>query len=75
VGGSSLFGNGVTFSGPLVPSGLSQETFNFSFANFVQNANGATATAAFTSSAVPEPASIAAIGLGLAAMIRRRRKA
>lgn len=73
VGGSDLFSNNVTFSGPGVPV-VTNETFNFSFANFGQNGNDVTATAAFTSSAVPEPASIAAIGLGLAAVIRRRRK-
>ncbi|MBX7135264.1 MAG: PEP-CTERM sorting domain-containing protein [Fimbriimonadaceae bacterium] len=72
-GASDLFSNNVVFSGPGVPV-VTDETFNFSFANFQPNANGVTATAAFTSSAVPEPASIAAIGLGLAAVIRRRRK-
>lgn len=74
VGGSDLFGNNVTFSGPLVPAGLNQETFNFSFANFQPTANGLGVTAAFTSSAVPEPGTLAALGLGGLALLRRRRK-
>lgn len=74
VGGSDLFGNNVAFSGPGVPVGLTQETFNFSFANFASNPNGATATASFTSSAVPEPATLGAIGIGIAALLRRRRR-
>lgn len=75
VGGSDLFSNNVSFSGPGVPVGLTQETFNFSFANIVPTADGFTATASFTSSAVPEPATLAALGIGLAALLRRRRKA
>lgn len=74
VGGSDLFGNNVTFSGPGVPVGLTEETFNFSFANFRPTADGATVTASFTSSAVPEPATLGALGIGLAALLRRRRR-
>ncbi len=74
VGGSDLFGNNVAFSGPGVPAGLTQETFNFSFANLASTPNGTTATASFTSSAVPEPATLGAIGIGIAALLRRRRR-
>lgn len=63
----------VTFGGPAVTTPLTSESFAFSFANQVATAEGFTATSAFTSSAVPEPSSIALVVVGgLLAAIRRR---
>jgi hypothetical protein len=73
-GSSDLRLDGVTFSGPNVPAGLSQEMYNFSFANGFDNGQFVHSyTASFTSSAVPEPASMIALGAGLLALARRRR--
>jgi hypothetical protein len=72
-GAASLLGNGVVFSGPIVPAGLTNASFAFSFSNQVVSGNSLNMTASFTSSAVPEPASLAALGLGAMALIRRRR--
>lgn len=73
--GASTFNlHDVQFSGPNVPSGLSDEQFSFALANPAQPCPDCkTFTASFTSSAVPEPASLVALGLGLGALIRRRR--
>jgi len=70
-------GNVVDFSGPNVPANLIQEAFAFSFANPTQVGDKWTYTASFTSSAdvVPEPASMVALGAGIAALVSRRRKA
>lgn len=65
--------NVVSFSGPIVPPGLNMESFAFSFANQTVTPLGFTATASFTSSAVPEPASIMLLAGGVASLIRRRR--
>lgn len=70
-------GEEVTISGPALGSlVLDEETFAFSFTNIApiqENfQNGFTATASFTSSAVPEPATMGLIGLG-ALLIRRKR--
>lgn len=73
VGGSNLIGNNVKFSGPNVPKGLSEEQFSFSLTNEVKNGSVVGFTSAFTSSAVPEPATIVALGAGLAVVARRRR--
>lgn len=73
LGGATLLGNGVTFSGPQVPSGLTNGSFAFSFANQTVGSNLLTMTSSFTSSAAPEPGTIAALGIGAAALIRRRR--
>ena len=53
---------------------LSQEQFSFSFTNIVTGETGFTATAAFTSSAVPEPMTLGLLGAGSLMLLRRRRK-
>jgi MYXO-CTERM domain-containing protein len=72
-GATDFIGQNVVFSGPIVDAPTSAESFAFSFANQVLTQDGMTATAAFTSSAVPAPGAAAVLGLaGLAG--RRRRK-
>jgi hypothetical protein len=72
-GASDVFlGQDVTFSGPGIPSGLTAETFAFSFANPIPTPDGFTYTASFTSSAVPEPASLLLLVLGAIKALRRR---
>src|SRR5262245_10774695 len=72
-GGSDFVGNGVTFSGPIIPGGLTNESFAFSFANPAGTLGDYTVTSAFTSSAtVPEPASIGLLLLGCVSLLRRR---
>jgi len=73
-GASQLAGNDVVFSGPIITYPLVEQAFAFSFANQVNLPNGYTWTAAFTSSAIPEPATAALLGLaGVALAIGRRR--
>jgi len=71
--------NDVTISGSEIGAAtLTDEAFSFSFANQVMlpGDDGYTATAAFTSSAVPEPATIMLFGIGgLMTLIRKRRAA
>lgn len=84
LGGENIFSDdGVRFSGPAVDSlgTLTEESFSFSFANQKPIKNGTTtigftSTAAFASSAVPEPATIFLLTLGsvLVATHRRRRR-
>lgn len=76
VGASSFSSDNVVFSGDNVPSGLMDNQFAFSFANASGGNDMETFTASFTSSAdvVPEPVSIFALGVGIAAMARRRTK-
>lgn len=76
LGGSFVSANNVTFGGSALASAgpFSDEQFAFSFANPVIGANGNTYTAAFTSSAVPEPATLLALAGGAALLARRRRK-
>ena len=76
-GAVELFGNDVTISGSEIGGAtLTEEAFSFSFANQVllPDEGGYTATAAFTSSAVPEPATLALLGLGSLSFILRRRR-
>jgi hypothetical protein len=67
--------DGVVITGSAVPTGLTQEAFAFAFANqaVLPNGNGFTATASFTSSAVPEPSMLVLLGCGLVSVLRRRR--
>jgi len=51
---------------------LSSESFAFSFTNFLDDVGDISVTAAFTSSAIPEPASLALLALGCLALLRRR---
>lgn len=73
-GGSDFSGQIVSITGPGIPGGWYDETFNFSFANPETNGNVSTYTASFTSSAVPEPTTMAALALGLGGILARRRR-
>ena len=71
----------VTISGTGIPVTLDMEEFSFSFANkqpFGGNgwngATGFTATAAFTSSAIPEPVSLGLLALGSLVLLRGKRQ-
>lgn len=72
-GSSEFASQNVVFSGPIVPPGLSGEAFAFSFANPVGSPSDFTVTASFTSSAIPEPASMLLVLLGVPMAIRHRR--
>lgn len=70
--------NNVIITGSEITGELSEEEFSFSFANLANlegshdRSDGFTATAAFTSSAIPEPATMAM--LTLAGVLLRRKK-
>lgn len=68
-------GNNVIITGSAIPVALSYEQFSFSFANVTSlpNVDGFTSTSSFTSSAVPEPTTVALLGLGALALLRKRR--
>ena len=69
----------VTITGSEISSILSEREFSFNFANLAhmsgsQNWNdGFTATSAFTSSAVPEPATICLLGFGVLSLVKRKK--
>ncbi|MHB0946887.1 MAG: PEP-CTERM sorting domain-containing protein [Sedimentisphaerales bacterium] len=69
----------VTITGSKIPNQIEEERFAFSFANLAKLSghtlwtDGFTATAAFTSSAVPEPATIALLSIGALSIIRRKK--
>ncbi|MBN1457114.1 MAG: PEP-CTERM sorting domain-containing protein [Sedimentisphaerales bacterium] len=80
----TFFSEDVTFTGSQIAGTLYNEQFSFSFANVVKLMNlikadnfnamvaeGYVATAAFTSSAAPEPATLVILGLG--GLILRKR--
>ncbi len=71
----TLTGNNVTITGSAIPYALSMEQFSFDFANVTNFTvgDGFTATSAFTSSAIPEPATIAILGLGSLLLLRKRK--
>lgn len=77
-GDNTFSSNGVRFSGSEIGSNtFSDEVFAFSFANLkalspTTNQIGYTATAAFTSSAVPEPATLGLLSIGVMAFLRRK---
>ncbi len=77
-----FYSDGVTITGLETAGGtLTDESFAFSFANqaYLSGStdwnDGFTATAAFTSSAVPEPATICLLGLGSLTLLRTKRRA
>jgi hypothetical protein len=77
-GMNEFFANGVVITGSEIGTPpLSNESFSFSFANqkaLSGNWNkGYTATSSFTSSAIPEPATIAILSLGVLSLIRRKK--
>lgn len=77
-GGADFASDDVTISGPALGSMiLAEESFAFSFTNYVplqgSYRNGFTTTASFTSSAIPEPATIAMLGVGCLALLRKRK--
>jgi hypothetical protein len=71
---SLIVGQNVSFSGPIITMPLEEESFAFSFANQIETPTGHTWTAAFTSSAVPEPGALLLLGLGSAALVMGRRR-
>ena len=75
IAAQELFFTGISIVilGVDISDQLSEEAFGFTFANHVLTPTGFTATAAFTSSAVPEPITIALLGLG--GLLLRKRKA
>ena len=78
LGADEMFvANNVTISGiGITPGSLTEEEFSFSFANkadLLSPNEGFTATASFTSSAVPEPATIALLCIGVLSLIRRKK--
>jgi len=74
-GASFTNADNVTFTSPYFSNALfTDEQFTFSFANPKFNGQTYTYTASFTSSAeaVPEPTTLGLLGVGAAALLRRR---
>lgn len=75
---NNVWAQNVTFSGSQFESPLTNQQFSFAFANVTalpggtMDSKGFTATASFDSSAVPEPATIALLGLGAIVLIKKR---
>ena len=72
-GASDFALQNVTFMAPGESFGFSSERFSFGFANDAEIPNGFSWTASFTSSAVPEPASVGLLLMGLMIHLRRGR--
>ncbi len=78
-GADEFSGENVIISGSEITGTLLEEEFSFSFANkmLLPGSNtlddGFTATASFTSSAIPEPATICILGFGALSLIRRKK--
>jgi len=58
-----IYGDNVSINGVGIGT-LTDEQFGFTFANVVTNGDVVTATASFTSSAVPEPTTLAILAVG-----------
>lgn len=71
---SLIVGHNVSFSGPIITAPLYEASFAFSFANQTETPTGQTWTAAFTSSAVPEPGGLLLLALGGAVLVSSRRR-
>lgn len=70
----------AVFSGSMIPYTLSEEQFSFSFAAIqslkkIRGFEAFSATAAFNSSAIPEPATLAILGVGALVVFGRRKRA
>jgi hypothetical protein len=74
-GASVLVGHDISFSGPIITIPLEEESFAFSFANQITTPDGFTWTAAFTSSAIPEPGTLMLVVLGAVALGLSRHRA
>jgi hypothetical protein len=73
-GATDFVAQGVEISVAIGPFTLMDEAFSFSFANQAATANGFTASAGFTSSATPEPASLGLTAIGAVLLMKRRRR-
>jgi len=67
-----LVGHDISFSGPIITILLEEELFAFSFANQITTPDGFTWTAAFTSSVIPEPATLTLLGAVAMKLSRHR---